>query len=307
MCKSISIVIPTLNSAQHLVATLDHLLMNLEAARLEHEIIIIDDSSSDTTWSLVIELAKSNSKIRGFQLTDNYGQAVATLIGVLLSRFSKVLTMDDDLEHPPELIRSLVQLSEETGQPIYGVPSSRRNLSLRNAHSRLLRSVLSFFTGSKNWKQQSSFRLITAPSAEYREQFQRDLSLDFLIHHLLGDSTAVEYQSSENLNSNKSRYKLRDLFRHAWRQLRGSSSLLSLASWASSVLSALVALTSILSLVVALFLGKDSFNLVLAAVFSLIAAFAFGALARKSQTSVYRKAKPLTYEIGARTDSTVPS
>src|SRR4051812_20508608 len=101
---TISVVVPVFNSEQSLDELVERLASTLEVLAGEHEIILVDDGSRDGSWEVIEKLAVAHRAVRGIQLMRNYGQHNALLAGIRAARFELVATMDDDLQHPPELL-----------------------------------------------------------------------------------------------------------------------------------------------------------------------------------------------------------
>ena len=104
----VSIVIPTFQSFNHISTTIERTTAAMEVSNYEFEILIIDDGSSDNTWGAVKHEATKNPKVSCYQLDRNYGQHAATLCGLRNASGDFIVTMDDDLQHNPTHIRSLV-------------------------------------------------------------------------------------------------------------------------------------------------------------------------------------------------------
>src|ERR1700744_1146015 len=110
----ISIVVPVYNSAE----TLRELYIRVNAVCItlqkKYQLIFVDDGSSDNSWNILEELKKQNpSDIIAVKLTKNFGQNNALLCGFNYCNGEVIITMDDDLQHPPEEITRLVDKYQE--------------------------------------------------------------------------------------------------------------------------------------------------------------------------------------------------
>lgn len=108
--KNISIVLPLYNESQNLLALhqrLSTVIDGLESA-YHFEIIMVDDGSSDNSWHVIASLAKIDSKVSGLRLTRNFGKEAAMSAGYDCAEGDAVITMDGDLQHPPEVVPSLL-------------------------------------------------------------------------------------------------------------------------------------------------------------------------------------------------------
>lgn len=108
-----SIVIPVYKSAGFVEETIDRTTAALEAEGLDHEIVLVDDGSPDATWPVLERKARENPRITAIRLMRNYGQHTAVVCGLNNITGDYAVTMDDDLQNPPEEIRKLVDKAAE--------------------------------------------------------------------------------------------------------------------------------------------------------------------------------------------------
>ena len=106
---ALTVVIPVYRSAKILPDLLPRLLPALEQLADEHEVIFVDDHSPDESWEVIGRLAAEHPSVRGIHLMRNFGQHNALLCGIREARHDLVVTMDDDLQHPPEEIHKLLE------------------------------------------------------------------------------------------------------------------------------------------------------------------------------------------------------
>ena len=102
--ESLAVVIPVYNGAATLPALIDRLLPVVRAGGAPYEIILVNDGSRDASWATIEALSGRHPEIRGIDLMRNYGQHNALLCGIRASRHDVIVTMDDDLQQPPEAI-----------------------------------------------------------------------------------------------------------------------------------------------------------------------------------------------------------
>ena len=101
---SISVVVPVFRSAPLLPALVQRLTSVLDAERRPWEIILVDDASLDDSYAVMRRLRAADSRVRIVQFARNHGQQHASLCGLNYARGEEVVTMDDDLQNPPEEI-----------------------------------------------------------------------------------------------------------------------------------------------------------------------------------------------------------
>src|SRR5689334_6315069 len=98
----ISVVIPVYNSDGSLDALVERLASVLRPHEQLGELILVNDGSHDKSWEAIEKLAHRHSWIFGINLMRNYGQHNALLCGIRVAKHPIVVTMDDDLQNPPE-------------------------------------------------------------------------------------------------------------------------------------------------------------------------------------------------------------
>lgn len=140
----LSIVVPVYNSAKTLGSLLERLTTVLASITQSYEIILVDDGSSDASWAAIQTLrATYGEHLVAVQLMRNYGQHNALMCGLGMARGEYVVTMDDDLQNPPEEIPKLLAHIKQQGLDlVYGCPSEREHAPWRNIGSTL---VLHFY------------------------------------------------------------------------------------------------------------------------------------------------------------------
>lgn len=156
----VSIIIPVFNSSEtlfELFTRTDALFKNLNK---QFQMVLIDDGSSDDSWEVIEKLKKINpEKILGVKFAKNYGQHNAILCGFNYCSGKYVVTMDDDLQHPPEEIEKFFIKYEETkADVIYGNAIAKQHSKIRNAGSNFVK-ITSSYSSKKNIGG-SSFRFI---------------------------------------------------------------------------------------------------------------------------------------------------
>lgn len=143
----ISVVIPVYRSANtlpELTLRLNRVLQTLDQA---YEIILVNDGSPDESWEKIKELQKQNSVITGIHLMRNYGQHSALAAGIREARGHLIVTLDDDLQTPPEELPKLLNKLEEGFDLVYGVRSAEKHGTFRNCCSRLGKLLLARLLG----------------------------------------------------------------------------------------------------------------------------------------------------------------
>src|SRR5262245_57043343 len=86
------------------------------------EIILVNDASRDQSWKVITELSQSHPCLRGIDLARNFGQHNALLCGIRAARYEIIVTLDDDLQNPPEEIPRLLAALTDDVDVVYGTP-----------------------------------------------------------------------------------------------------------------------------------------------------------------------------------------
>ena len=146
--ESVSVIIPVFNEQDNLVELLDRTLKSCRSIGLPFELILVDDGSRDHSAEIIAEAAQKNpGEIVGVFLNRNYGQHSAIFAGFSHARGGIVVTLDADLQNPPEEIPNLVAKLREGFDVVAGVRVPRCDTSFRRLSSWLVNQVTAKVTG----------------------------------------------------------------------------------------------------------------------------------------------------------------
>jgi undecaprenyl-phosphate 4-deoxy-4-formamido-L-arabinose transferase len=136
----VSVVVPVYNSA----GTLGHLVdrIDLALADRDHEVVLVNDGSGDSSWEQISRLVADRPHVRGLDLARNFGQHNALLAGIRAADGDVIVTLDDDLQNPPEEIPRLLARLDEGFDVVYGRPNARQHARWRNLAARVVRYSL---------------------------------------------------------------------------------------------------------------------------------------------------------------------
>ncbi|MGA7729696.1 MAG: glycosyltransferase family 2 protein [Chloroflexia bacterium] len=230
----LSIVVPAYNSAPilpDLVARIAALWDQLNINPDRRELILVNDASRDNTWDVICRLAGAYDWVRGINLMRNYGQHNALLCGIRAASYDIIVTMDDDLQNPPEEVPKLLDKLAEGYDVVYGTPQKERHGLLRDLASRITKMALQSAMGAEIARNVSTYRAfrtqVRDSFASYRSPF---VSIDVLLTWGTTRFAAVPV-SHDVRRVGKSNYTLRKLITHALNMMTGFSVLpLQLAS-----------------------------------------------------------------------------
>ncbi len=156
-----SIVVPVYNSEQALPELLQRLRKVMEGLNKTYEIIFVEDCGPDNSWITLKKIREENPEIvKAIKLNRNFGQHSATMCGFTFAKGHRIITIDDDLQNPPEEIIKLINSFEENNSDItYGVYQKKQHNLQRNMISKSVKTANKLFMkGSGNG---SSFRLLS--------------------------------------------------------------------------------------------------------------------------------------------------
>lgn len=209
----VSIVVPVYRSGPGLEALRARTHAAMSAAGMPYEMIFVEDNGGDDSWSVITELAARHPQVRGVKLSRNFGQHAATLCGISRAAGEWVVTIDDDLEQPPEMIPALVAKGRQGFTLVYGTLEERTHAVWRNMTSEFGRSLFKFAIPSLN-RDYTSFRAIHRSVAVALDRFQSPFTfIDGYLSWITGNYATVAVPHSERA-AGRSNYNLRKLITH---------------------------------------------------------------------------------------------
>ena len=221
----ISVVVPVYNSQESLPVLLERLAPILEAHAEEYEVILVNDASHDESGRVIEELVHQYPWVRGIHLMRNYGQHNALLCGIRRARHEITVTMDDDLQNPPEEIPVLLERLAQGGDVVYGAPQTEQHGLLRNMASQITKLALQRAMGAENARNISAFRAfrtrLREGFADYHSSF---VSIDVLLTWATSRFDVVRVRH-EPRTIGTSNYTIGRLLTHAMNMLTGFSTL----------------------------------------------------------------------------------
>lgn len=226
----LSIVVPVYKGETLIEPLVAQLSRTIPTFAEQYEIILVNDGSPDNSWSLIQKLVQEYQCIRGIRMMRNYGQHNATLCGVRAARYEVVVTMDQDLQHPPEAIPLLLAKLEEGYDVVYGAPRKLPQGFWRNLMTAGIKWILAKVIGLSAVRNVSAFRAFRTSLREAFVSFQSpSLILDVLLSWGTTRFTSVEV---DIVHAQRTNYNFRMLVRAALLILTGYSTLpLRFASW----------------------------------------------------------------------------
>jgi glycosyltransferase involved in cell wall biosynthesis len=225
LSKGLSTIIPVYNSDQALPELILRFHEVLKRLGCSYEVIFVNDGSVDRSWDVVCQLAREYEWVRGINLMRNYGQHSALLCGIRSARYEVIVTMDDDLQNPPEEVPKLLKKLDEGYDVVYGTEKIKQHGFLRNIASRTIRLSLQVTMGIKIAFSVSSFRAfhtqLRKGFVHYNGPF---VSIDVLLTWSTNKITSVQVQH-EPRKIGESNYTFFNLLSHAVDMMTGFSTI----------------------------------------------------------------------------------
>jgi len=227
----LSIVIPVYNSEKILAELVAQLEQTLYPLNVNYEVILVNDGSRDRSWEVIGRLVQDYPWVHGINLMRNYGQHNALLCGIRAAQHEIIITMDDDLQHPPEEIPKLLDKLAEGYDVVYGTPQKENHGLWRDLTSQATKLALQSAMGAETARNVSAFRAfrtqVRDAFANYQSPF---VSIDVLLTWGTTRFAAIPVRHDPR-RGGESNYTFRKLVTHALNMMTGFSVLpLQLAS-----------------------------------------------------------------------------
>ena len=143
----LAVVIPVYNEEANLPVLMQRLMPVMQGLGKSFEIILIDDGSRDNSLEILKEFTR-NTSVKVVELTRNYGQHAAIMAGFSITQADIIITMDADLQNPPEEITKLVEVMEEGNYDVVGtIRKGRKDSFFRILPSKIINMVARKITG----------------------------------------------------------------------------------------------------------------------------------------------------------------
>jgi glycosyltransferase involved in cell wall biosynthesis len=190
-----SIVVPVYNSAGQVGDTVDLIVAEMQRQGLAYQLILVNDGSSDDSWRVIAEKARANPCVLAVNLLRNYGQHNANLAGLREATGDYVITMDDDLQNPPDQIRVLIDEAMKGRDVVFGAFEAKRAAFYRRLGSGMISRINRRVFGQPADLVVSNFRIL-----------RRDV-----VDRICGSRTAYPYITGQALmySSNRANVSVR--------------------------------------------------------------------------------------------------
>ncbi len=218
-----SVVIPVYNSMNSLNILIDELISVLPGITRDFEILLINDGSNDQSWQIIEEICQHHHEVRAINFTRNFGQHNAILCGIRKARYGIIITMDDDLQHPPQAIKSMLTKLNDGYDVVYGTPVDETHGLFRNFSSKLVKWALRTSLHLPYAEKISAFRVFRTNLRHFFDNYHNVyVSIDVLLSWGTTKISFLEIEYRER-KIGTSQYTLRKLLTHTLNMVLGFS------------------------------------------------------------------------------------
>jgi polyisoprenyl-phosphate glycosyltransferase len=216
MVCAISVVIPAYNEERCLGELHERLSPVLRDTGLEYEILFVDDGSTDGTFRELSRLSREDGCVRALRLSRNFGHQAALTAGMARARGEAVVTMDADLQHPPELIPDLVAKWRAGNEVVYTVRRKTADSGLsKDMTANLYYRLLNFLSPISIVPGAADFRLLDRKAVDALNAMpERARFFRGLVPWIGFRQTAVTFDAPERF-SGETKYSFLKMFRLA--------------------------------------------------------------------------------------------
>jgi len=206
-----SVVVPVHNSEETIDELFARLLKVFKSIDNSFEVIFVEDGGSDNSWSVIKQLkTKFPELVKAIKLNKNFGQHNATMCGFTFAKGNKIITIDDDLQNPPEEITKLISVNNEKKSDVtYGIYSKKQHTFVRNMMSKGVKKSSKIFM--KGTGKGSSFRIIDYKIV--KKLLDHNISFVFIDEVLQWYTSSISFVEVEHVKRqyHKSGYSTRKL------------------------------------------------------------------------------------------------
>ncbi|QOR76314.1 MAG: glycosyltransferase [Thermoflavifilum sp.] len=214
--KSICIIVPVYNeeeNIQPLYATIRAYMQTLNLS--SWTLLYIDDGSTDGTCARIRALAQHDIRVQAISFSRHFGHQPALMAGIQAAEADWLVTMDGDLQHPPELIGAMMQRMEE-GYDIVHVQRISRESNLKSWLSKCFYTCYNYLSETPITPDAADFKMFNRQVKQALVQFQENaLFVRGLMHWVGFKSTVITYEKSPR-NAGKTKYPLHKQVQLAW-------------------------------------------------------------------------------------------
>jgi glycosyltransferase involved in cell wall biosynthesis len=216
MKKLVSVVIPAFNEAENLTVIIDRLENVFSKTTYDVEFILIDDGSKDKTLAILKTIATVKPNLFYIEFSRNFGHQLALKAGLDKANGDCVISLDADLQHPPELIIQMLEKWEEGNEVVYTRRLEDKSLPYgKRKSSVLFYKMLNVLSSIRIEEGTADFRLMDKKVIDVFKNFEENEPfIRGLIQWMGYQQVAIDYTPSKRY-SGSSKYNVRKMMRFA--------------------------------------------------------------------------------------------
>jgi glycosyltransferase involved in cell wall biosynthesis len=210
----ISVILPAFNEIESIEHTICAVSAQMMEQNTQYEIIVVDDGSSDGTYEMLQWLSLQHKALKAIRLSRNFGKEAALFTGLNAANGEAIITMDSDLQHPPETITLMIEAWRQGFAVVHAVKNERKSDSFIARWRAAAFNFLFEILGGVNLKDASDFILLDRAVKDViihrlpeRMRFYRGLT------HWVGfKQTIVHFDVAQRWDKSRSRWTWTSLF-----------------------------------------------------------------------------------------------
>jgi dolichol-phosphate mannosyltransferase len=215
----LSVVIPLYKCSAAIAELTKRLEASLPAIIKDYEVIFVNDGSPENDWEIVREIAAENKKIKGINLSRNFGQHYAITAGLTGASGEWIVVMDGDLQDQPEEIVKLYVKAKEGFDIVMGRRANRRDPFFKRLFSKLFYSTFSYLTNTRQDASIANFGIYNRKAIDAVLSMKDNIRyFPTLIQWVGFRNTAIDIEHDRR-HAGKSSYSMAGLFRLAFNNI----------------------------------------------------------------------------------------
>lgn len=207
----ISIVSPVYRGEKMVAELVRRIVINVETITPHFEIILVNDASPDNSWSEIEKECQKDKRVKGINLSRNFGQHYAITAGLNYAKGEWVVVMDCDLQDRPEEIPNLYKKTQEGWDIVYASRIERKDSFFKKLSSQIFHSIYSWLSGMKTDKSIANFGIYHSKVIKaFNTMNEVARAFGSLLSYVGFKTTAIEVEHSDRFEgkSSYSIYKL---------------------------------------------------------------------------------------------------
>lgn len=211
--EKVSIVSPVYRGEKMVAELVRRVVESVSTFTDDYEIILVNDASPDNSWEAIVNQCAMNPKVKGINLSRNFGQHYAITAGLHYSKGDWVVVMDCDLQDRPEEIPNLYRKAMEGYDIVYARRAVRKDGFMKRMSSKLYHQVFNWLSGLKSDSAIANFGIYKhCVIDEFNKMPERARSFPSLVQYLGFKDTAIDVEHASRAEG-RSSYNLHKLLK----------------------------------------------------------------------------------------------